>query len=108
MILNIMHKVQECNRVLEVRMGLVVSIVLFPPTSLKDRVIKALELCSCGKGEKKKKKKFLSLLWHLFHHWLRVCTMLQRYLHTMIFFLMQTQKWCFVQSATASAYDRLG
>ena len=55
MILNIMHHVHDCNRVLEVRRGLVVSIVLFPPTSLKDRVIKALELCSCG--EKKKKKK---------------------------------------------------
>ena len=57
MILNILHHVHDCNRVLEVRRGLVVSIVLFPPTSLKDRVIKALELCSCGK-EKKKKKKF--------------------------------------------------
>ena len=34
------------------RRGLVVSIVLFPPTSLKDRVIKALELCSCGKEKK--------------------------------------------------------
>ena len=49
MILNIMHHVHDCNRVLEVRRGLVVSIVLFPPTSLKDRVIKELELCSCGK-----------------------------------------------------------
>ena len=57
MILNIMHHVHDCNRVLEVRRGLVVSIVLFPPTSLKDRVIKALELCSCGKEKKKKKKK---------------------------------------------------
>ena len=53
MILNIMHHVHDCNRVLEVRTGLVVSIVLFPPTSLKDRVIKALELCSCGKEKKK-------------------------------------------------------
>ena len=52
MILNIMHHVHDCNRVLEVRRGLVVSIVLFPPTSLKDRVIKALELCSCGKEKK--------------------------------------------------------
>ena len=52
MILNIMHHVHDCNRVLEVRRGLVVSIVLFPPTSLKDRVIKALELCSCGKKKK--------------------------------------------------------
>ena len=49
MILNIMHHVHDCNRVLEVRRGLVASIVLFPPTSLKDRVVKALELCSCGK-----------------------------------------------------------
>ena len=54
MILNIMHHVHDCNRVLEVRRGLVVSIVLFPPTSLKDRVIKALELCSCGKEKKKR------------------------------------------------------
>ena len=53
MILNIMHHVHDCNRVLEVRRGLVVSIVLFPPTSLKDRVITALELCSCGKEKKK-------------------------------------------------------
>ena len=44
-----MHHVHDCNRVLEVRRGLVVSSVLPPPTSLKDRVIKALELCSCGK-----------------------------------------------------------
>ena len=58
MILNIMHHVHDCNRVLEVRRGLVVSIVLFPPTSLKDRVIKALELCSCGKEKKKKKEKY--------------------------------------------------
>ena len=43
-----------CNRVLEVRRGLVVSIVFFPPTSLKDRVIKALELCSCGREKKNK------------------------------------------------------
>ena len=57
MILNIMHHVHDCNRVLEVRRGLVVSIVLFPPTSLKDRVIKALELCSCGKEKKKKDSK---------------------------------------------------
>ena len=57
MILNIMHHVHDCNRVLEVRRGLVVSIVLFPPTSLKDRVIKALELCSCGKEKKKKKRR---------------------------------------------------
>ena len=47
MILNIMHHVQYCNRVLEVRRGLVVSTVLFPPTSLKYRVIKTHELCSC-------------------------------------------------------------
>ena len=53
MILNIMHHVHDCNRVLEVRRGLVVSIVLFSPTNLKDRVIKALELCSCGKEKKK-------------------------------------------------------
>ena len=57
MILDIMHHVHDCNRVLEVRWGLVVSIVLFPPTSLKDRVIKALELCSCGKERKKERKK---------------------------------------------------
>ena len=54
MILNIMHHVHDCNRVLEVRRGLVVSTVLFPPTSLKDKVIKALELCSCRKEKKKK------------------------------------------------------
>ena len=52
MILNIMHHVQDCNRVLEVRRGLVVSTVLFPPTSLKNRVIQTLELCSCGKEKK--------------------------------------------------------
>ena len=52
MILNIMHHVHACNRVLEVRRGLMVSTVLFPSTSLKDRVIKALELCSCGKEKK--------------------------------------------------------
>ena len=75
MILNIMHHVHDCNRVLEVRRGLVVSIVLFPPTSLKDRVIKALELCSCGKEKKKKKKRitesilgwFVLILNHFFH-----------------------------------------
>ena len=49
MILNIMHHVQDCNRVLEMRRGLVVSTVLPPPASLKYRVIKTLELCSCGK-----------------------------------------------------------
>ena len=52
-----MHHVQDCSRVLEVRRGLVVSTVLFPPTSLKYRVIKTLGLCSCGKEKKKKKKK---------------------------------------------------
>ena len=45
-----MHHVQDCNRVLEVRRGLVVSTVLFPPTSLKYRVINTL--CSCGKENK--------------------------------------------------------
>ena len=50
-----MHHVQDCSRVLEVRRGLVVSTVLFPPTSLKYRVIKTLGLCSCGKKKKKKK-----------------------------------------------------
>ena len=48
-----MHHVHDCSRVLEVRRGLVVSTVLFPPTSLKYRVIKTLGLCSCGKGKKK-------------------------------------------------------
>ena len=48
-----MHHVQDCSRVLEVRRGLVVSTVLFPPTSLKYRVIKTLGLCSCGKEKKK-------------------------------------------------------
>ena len=57
MILNIVHHVQDCNRVLEVRRGLVVSAVLFPPTSLKYRVIKTLELCSCGKEKKRQRKK---------------------------------------------------
>ena len=52
-----MHHVQDCSRVLEVRRGLMVSTVLFPPTSLKYRVIKTLGLCSCGKKKKKKKKK---------------------------------------------------
>ena len=47
-----MHHVPDCNRVLEVRRGLVVSTVLFPPTSLKYRVIKTHELCSCGKEKK--------------------------------------------------------
>ena len=48
-----MHHVQNYNSVLEVRRGLVVSTVLFPPISLKYRVIKALELCFCGKEKKK-------------------------------------------------------
>ena len=59
MILNIMHHVHDCNRVLEVRKGLVVSVLLFPPTSLKDRVIKTLELCSCGKEKQKQKQENL-------------------------------------------------
>ena len=46
---------QDCNRVLKVRRGLVVSTVLPPPTSLKHRVIKTLELFSCGKEKKKTK-----------------------------------------------------
>ena len=54
MILNIMQHDDDCNRVLEVRRGLVVIHCPFspPPTSLKDRVIKTLELCSCGKKKK--------------------------------------------------------
>ena len=57
MILNIMHHVQDCNRVLGVRRGLVVSTVLFPPTSLKYRVIKTLELCSCGREREREREK---------------------------------------------------
>ena len=40
MILNIMHHVQDCNRVLEVRRGLV----------------QTLELCSCGKEKQETKQ----------------------------------------------------
>ena len=54
-----MHHVQDCSRVLKVRRGLVVSTVLFPPTSLKYRVIKTLGLCSCGK-EKKNESPYFS------------------------------------------------
>ena len=48
--------------------GLVVSIVLFPPTSLKDRAIKALELCSCGK----KKEEVKIRRWKWIGHVLRM------------------------------------
>ena len=72
--------VQDCNRVVEVRRGLVVSTVLFPSTSLKYRVIKTLELCSCGKEKKRKEKKKKTrlkcwrkcrdVLWRHIHSWM--------------------------------------
>ena len=59
-----MHHVHDCNRVLEVRRGLVVSTVLFSPTSLKGRVIKALELCSCGEKNYQSKPKEINTCVH--------------------------------------------
>ena len=67
MILNIMHHVHDCNRVLEVRRGLVVSTVLFPPTSLKYRVIKHLSRALVEKKKKKKTPQLCNLTSYIAH-----------------------------------------